>query len=154
LASGASLDQFYERSVMTAADARCGLFAEPVAAALAAGQAQARGAALRAGVAPETLSAAAQRARQAADRAACDSSDRDLAAARVRSAFEGYAKRGAMTYRSDLAEWRAERSGPGPAARWRLSQSAGFGADRVVFGLAGRDRADLVLALASFQDGA
>src|SRR4029079_12152326 len=44
------VDTFYERAVMTAADERCRLFTPQVASALAAGRAQARGAALRAGV--------------------------------------------------------------------------------------------------------
>src|ERR1700758_2248360 len=51
------LDLVYERTVMTAADARCDLFTPEISAALAAAQAQAHGAALRAGAAPDAVRA-------------------------------------------------------------------------------------------------
>jgi len=57
LANAQPADLFYERTVMTAADARCDLFAPEVGAALAAATAQARGAALRAGASAEALRA-------------------------------------------------------------------------------------------------
>ncbi|MCI3133742.1 hypothetical protein MQH10_15865, partial [Phenylobacterium aquaticum] len=43
LASASSLDLFYERTVMAAADTRCGLFSGGVGSALAAARVQARG---------------------------------------------------------------------------------------------------------------
>jgi len=48
-------DLFYERTVMSAADSRCGLFTPEVSAALASAAAQARGAAIRAGTDPRDL---------------------------------------------------------------------------------------------------
>ena len=39
VSTAGAADLFYERTVMTAADARCGLFEPQIAAALAAGQA-------------------------------------------------------------------------------------------------------------------
>ena len=42
-------DAYYERTVMSVADARCRLFTPEIASALSAARAQARGAALRAG---------------------------------------------------------------------------------------------------------
>lgn len=151
MAHADSLELFYERSVMTAADARCGLFAEPIAAALAASRAQARGAAMRAGTDPAALTATDQRAQQAAARVACDSSDMLTAANRVRTAFEGYAKISRMSYPGDVAEWRADRSRT-KTARWRLSQTTTFGQDQMVFGLVGQT--DAVMAVARFEDGA
>src|SRR4051812_17574997 len=76
------VDVFYERAVMTAADERCRLFTPPVASALAAGRVQARGAALRSGVSPESLDATEARARAAAMATSCASPDIALAANR------------------------------------------------------------------------
>jgi hypothetical protein len=57
-----------------------------------------------------------------------------------------------MIYPGDTADWRADR-GTGRAARWRLSQESRFGADRMTFGLAGRDGANGLMAVATFADG-
>src|SRR5512140_3638756 len=80
-------DLFYERAVMSAADQRCGLFTPDVGAALAAATAQARGAALRAGVPADALRATQRAAQAKAAGADCRSADVATAAARVRSAF-------------------------------------------------------------------
>ena len=66
---------FYERSFVLAANQRCGLFARPVAAALDAAAWQARGAALRAGVAEVELAARAARARTRAALTSCANQD-------------------------------------------------------------------------------
>jgi hypothetical protein len=147
------VDLFYERTVMSAADARCGLFATDVAAALAAATAQARGAALRAGTSADTLRQTEQGARAKAAGADCASPDIATAAARVRTAFSGFAKMTRLTYAGDVAGWQADRN-IGRSARWRLSQDASFGADRMAFGLAGRDGPGVLLAVADFTDGA
>jgi len=147
------LEVLYERTVMTAANERCGLFAPPVGAALDAGRAQARNAALRAGADPQKLAATEQRARAAAGRVACNSTDLVVAAARVRTAFESYAKLTRMAYPGDLSSWRADR-GAGRAARWRLAQDVTFGWNRMTFGLAGREGEDALVAVAAFPDGA
>jgi hypothetical protein len=146
-------DLFYERTVMTAAQARCGLFAPDVAAALAAGAAQARGAALRAGASAQSLRQVERAANARADQAACASPDLAIAAARVKTAFQGFAKVERLTYPGDIADWRADR-GAGRAARWKLSQEVGFGADHMAFGLAGRDNPGVLIAVARFADGA
>ena len=145
-------DLFYERTVMTAADARCGLFKAPVAAALEASRMQARGASLRAGLDKSGVASIERRARAKAAAAPCDSDDIAVAAARVRQAFDGYAQLSRMTYPGELAEWRADRAS-GAAFRWRLQQTASFGWNRMVFGLAGRDGADALMAVAQFPDG-
>lgn len=152
VATAGAVDLFYERTVMTVADSRCGLFEGPVGAALAAGQAQARGAVLRAGTDRATLRAVEARARQKASTIACDSQDLNIAANRVREAFDGYAQMGRMTYPGDHAPWLADRAS-GEAARWRLQQQVSFGWNRMVFGLAGRDGANALMAVASFPDG-
>ena len=153
LAHAQPVDLFYERTVMGAADARCGLFAPDVASALAAGAAQARGAALRAGVSAEALREAERIARAKAATADCGSRDLVLAAARVRNAFSGYAKLTRLTYAGDVADWRADRN-IGRNARWRLAQDTSFGGDQMAFGLAGRDGAGALVAVAQFADGA
>ena len=152
VATAGAVDLFYERTVMTAADSRCGLFDAPVGAALVASQAQARGAVLRAGTDRATLKAVENRARLKAAATPCDSEDLNLAADRVRQAFDGYAQLDRMSYPGDHAGWLADR-GSGQAARWRLQQQATFGWNRMVFGLAGRHGANALMAVASFSDG-
>lgn len=144
-------DLFFERMVMSAVDDRCNLFTPGVSAALAAGAAQARGAALRAGSDAKTLKAMEQEARGRAMYIDCKSQPVTNAAARVQSAFAGYQRVQRMVYRGDLTEWRADR-GVGRTARWRLSQSADFGSNRMIFGLAGREGASALVAVASFSD--
>jgi hypothetical protein len=152
-ARAAPLDVFYERTVMTAADARCRLFAPPVGAALASGQAQARNTALRAGSPESVIDATEQRARAKAAAVDCASADLETAAERVRNAFEGYSKITRMRYPGDMGDWRADR-GAGRTIRWRLAQDAAFGWDRMIFGLAGRDGEGVLIAVADFADGA
>jgi len=144
---------YYERAVMAAADARCGLFAPEISAALAAGAAQARGAALRAGTSSESLKALERTAQAKASQAACNSPDIATAAARVKAAFAGYARVTRLTYAGDVAGWRADRDA-GRTARWRLAQETGFGPDRLTFGLAGVQGADALVAVARFADDA
>ena len=146
-------DLFYERTVMSAADDRCDLFAPEVGAALAASAAQARGAALRAGTSFDTLRTIETNARSKAAQAGCRSPDIATAAARVKTAFSGYAKITRLTYPGDVAPWRADRTGA-RSTSWRLSQDASFGPDRMAFGLAGRDGPGVLLAVARFADGA
>lgn len=150
-AAGAA-DLFYERTMMAAADQRCGLFEPAVSAALAAGRIQAQGAALRAGASRTSLVKVERRATVKAAATSCASPDLALAASRVRNAYEAYAQLSRMSYPGEMAEWRADRTG-GAAVRWRLRQSASFGVNRMVFGLAGRDGATALVAVGNFPDG-
>jgi hypothetical protein len=152
LAAAGPVDLFYERTVMTAADARCGLFEPALGAALAAAQVQARGAALRGGVAEEVLAQVDRQARAKASQSPCDSADLATAAGRVKDAFEGFARLTRMNYPGEVADWRADR-GTGRAARWRLRQSTAFGWDKMVFGLAGREGGDALMTVGMFADG-
>ena len=146
-------DLFFERTVMSAAGERCRLFTPEVAAALAAGAAQARGAALRAGADARTLKAVEADARGRAARISCESRDLATAANQVRDAFAGYQRVTRMTYQGDVAGWRADRGG-GPRARGRVAQDPAFGANRVTFGLAGRGGAGALGAVADFPGAA
>lgn len=151
LASSAA-DLFYERTVMTAADARCGLFTPALGQSLVAAQAQARGAALRAGADAAQLSDIQRRAEAKAAATACDSPDLRVAAGRVRSAFDGFQRITRLSYPGDLTAWQADRTYTASSI-WRLAQPAQFGADRMIFGLAGRDAPGALVAVVSFADG-
>jgi hypothetical protein len=146
------LDLVYERTVMTVADRRCSLFTPDVSAALAAAQAQARGAARRGGASPDALRTVEDRARTKAAGTDCASRDLATAAGRVREAFAGYARLQRIDYPGERAAWRADRTGIG-SIRWRLAQDARFGPDRMTFGLAGRQTPGVLIAVAQFVDG-
>ena len=154
LAGAAALDLFYERSVMVAANARCGLFTPAIATALEAAKAQARGASLRSGVEEDRLAQVEQQAASRAGGADCASRDVTLAAARVRQAFEGYARLNSIDYPGEIAAWRAEHVVPAAGtAGWGLAQSTRFGFDRMTFGLAVRGAGRPLMAVAVFSDG-
>ncbi|WP_293419236.1 hypothetical protein [Phenylobacterium sp.] len=152
-AAAGPLDLYVERTAMTAADARCGLFGEELRAALDAGRLQARNAAVRAGADPEAIARADRQAVAAATRSACDSDSLRSAADHVRAAFDGFSQTRRITYPGERADWRADRTAGGEQHRWRLAQDAAFDGGRMVFGLAGRDGRPVLLALASFADG-
>jgi hypothetical protein len=145
---------FYQRSVMTAADGACRLFAPDIGAALAAAKAQARGAALRSGVDPASLAGIETRAAAVVGAAGCRSADIATAAARVRSAFEGYLHLDRMEYPGELAAWTAMRPPNDGIAHWRVYQRARFGWDVMMFGLVGHGPERPLMAVASFADDA
>ncbi|OXE37588.1 MAG: hypothetical protein CGW95_00785 [Phenylobacterium zucineum] len=136
---------------MSAADVRCGLFDPSVGSALNVAKYQARGAALRAGTSAATLQAISQKARIKAYAISCTSPDLALAAGRVRTAFDSYAKMLKMDYPGDIVGWKADRSSSHVAARWRLTQDVTQNGDRLLFGLAGRSGANALLALVHFK---
>jgi hypothetical protein len=140
---------FYERALMSAAGARCGLFAPDIAAALSSATQQARGAALRAGVGRAALAATEKRAQAKAWATPCASPDLSTAAVRVRSAFAGYARIDRMDFPGDASGWKAARGVNGQtASAWRLAQTAA-GPGPMVFGVAadaGEDRLTAVAA--------
>ncbi len=152
-AHAAAVDNYYERAVMSAANQRCGLFPANLASALGAAEAQARGAALRSGLSSATLAQVGERARDQAARTACNSADLAVAAGRVRSAFEGYARLYQMTFAGDAASWKADRAASANIRRWRLYQPSKFGWDTMIFGLAGRTEPPAMFAVANFNDG-
>ncbi len=139
---------------MSAAGARCDLFNADIAAALAASQAQARNTALRGGAETADLDATLGRANARAAAAPCQGPDVKQAADRVRQAFKAYAGLHAMTFPGVLGDWRAVREQTVVNRVWRLSQTSRSGADRVAFGLAGRQGQDAITVVAAFADGA
>ncbi|MDP1629902.1 MAG: hypothetical protein Q8L66_00605 [Caulobacter sp.] len=153
-AAGGAMDLYYERSLMISANTRCALFDPRMGAALEAARAQARGAALRAGATDDTLRVVASRARTRAAGAACESDDIKMAASRVRKAFDGYSRLSRMTYPGDMSQWLADRTISREGPLWRLAQTSSFGWDQMVFGLGGNGGRDVLLASASFADGA
>lgn len=124
---------YYERSLMLAADARCGLFEPQVRAALDASTHQARGAALRAGAGADDLSATRIRAQSRARAADCASDDLATAAGRVRDGFAGWRRTARMTFPGDGQDWSADRTRYARDA-WRLSQTGRFRSAPVIFG--------------------
>lgn len=141
---------YYERSLMLAADARCGLFEPGVRAALAASAHQALGAALRAGAADPDLSATRARATARARSTDCGSGDLGVAAARVRDGFAGWLRTARMTFPGERQHWRADRTRH-PRDAWRLRQSGRFRSAPVIFGQAAdADGAGGLAAVVSF----
>lgn len=137
---------------MRAADQKCGLFAPEVGQALAAATVQARGAALRAGADPETLSATDRAAQARASSLDCRSPAVAAAAQQVRNAFQGFTRISRITYPGDLAAWQADRVGV-PGLYWGLKQDVRFGGDALTFGLAGREGTSALIAVGRFADG-
>ncbi|WP_292105724.1 hypothetical protein [Brevundimonas sp.] len=124
---------YYERSLMLAADARCGLFEPQVRAALDVSAHQARGAALRAGATSDELANTGARAVLRARTADCASDDLTTAAARVRDGFAGWRRTARMTFPGERQDWSADRTRYGRDA-WRLSQTGRFRSAPVTFG--------------------
>jgi len=153
-AHAAASDLYYERALMSAAHVRCGLFTPQIASALDAGRAQARGAALRSGVEPEALAGIEGRAKAKAAQTSCTSADLTSAAGRVRTGFEAYSKKYRETYAGDVAGWTAERNLSAKTPTWGLTQPVAFGADRMIFGLAGSNGTGHLTATVLFADAA
>lgn len=124
----------FERSLMLAADARCGLFDPAVSQALAAGAAQALGAARRSGLAVEAADALQARARARASAVACTSPELALAASRVRTAFAGWVATARMTFSGPAGDWIVDRYPRSLSQGWTLRQDGRVGARRLVFG--------------------
>ena len=154
LAHADALGAYYERSVMTAANQRCGLFTPDLASALATAQAQARGAALRSGASTGVLTQIQERASGRAGSVACTSPDIIKAANRVRGAFDGFSRLQRMNFPGDTSDWMANRGVSRLIPVWKLSQTARFGGASLVFGLAGKGDARVLLAVVGFPDNA
>ena len=136
-ASAGPANVFYERTLMSAAGERCGLFTPAVASALMASSRQAKGAALRGGASADSLRSVEERARSVAMSTPCNGPDLATAAGRVRTAFNGYSQINSMDFPGAFGSWRADRRSPAKdGANWRLSQSARANGGQVVFGMA------------------
>ena len=148
------LDLYRERVAMSAAGGQCQLFDAGTAAALAAGSAQARTAALRAGYAVQALDNGAADARAQVARMACGSPRLQRAAAEARDAFRAYSGLRRMTFPGDVSAWRADRGMSQQSGAWRLAQDAWAGEDKVVFGVAGQQGAQTMALSVASSDSA
>ena len=154
LAATPGSEAYYERALMQAADARCHLFSPALGSALAAAAAQARGAALRAGATNKGLAARALQAQAKQAGLACNAKDLNVAAGRVRGAFDGYSKLIRLSFPGDDADWHADRTLPMHTPIWRLSQRAAGAGAPLVFGLAGDNAHPAqLLAVGDFGSG-
>jgi hypothetical protein len=152
--AASALDLYYERSLMAEAGSLCGLFTPQVQSALVSAREQARGAALRSGVANRDLQATGERARSRARSAGCNSRDIAVAAQRVRSGFEGYAWLVRQDFPGDISGWKADRSVSSQRLLWRLTQDVRQGPVQMRFGIVGRTGTDSLMAVVSFPGGA
>jgi hypothetical protein len=123
--AGSASDLFYERSLISAAGARCKLFDSSISAALAASARQTRNAALRGGADADALDALESRALDKAAGVPCASPDLATVAQRVRTGFAGFARTNFMSFPGGVATWKADRGATvGAGAAWRLAQTA------------------------------
>ncbi len=132
----------YERTLMREAGARCKLFEPRVQAALAAGAAQARGSALRAGAAEAAVNLAERDARAKAAAVPCASPDLRVAAQRVRAAFTGWSRQSTLALPGSRGEWRARRWPDRPGPFWALASSGVLGGRAFTVGLRVAGRSD------------
>ncbi len=145
---------FRERTAMLATGERCRLFDADTTAALDAGRAQARTAALRAGTESDALDRGADQARAQVAPLACNAPIVMREAQRVKSAFALYSGMHRMSFPGDVGAWRADRTLAVHNASWMLAQDAFAGQDRVVFGLAGREGGQAITVAVASPDGA
>lgn len=148
-ASGGPADTYYERAFVVAADARCDLFQPQIGRALTAATAQARGAALRSGVAASDLTEVAWRARARAGSVSCADPDLAVVRDRVDGAFAGWARTARMTFPGDRFDWVANRSAYSRPT-WRLQQASLVGSSPVAFGYAGEGDEAALTAVVSW----
>jgi hypothetical protein len=152
-AAASSLDLYYERAIMSAVDAKCGLFEPPVASALNVAKFQAQQRSLAGGDRRRRASQDfSESPSQGLRHLLFVSGPRDRCRA-VRSAFDSYARMLKMDYPGDIVGWKANRGSSNLAFRWRLTQDVTQNGDRLLFGLAGRTGANALLALAHFKNG-
>jgi hypothetical protein len=153
-AAQSPFELYRERTAMLATGDRCGLFDAPTRAALAAGQSQARTAALRAGADDQSLDRGAATAKLQVAGLACAAPIVQREAKRVRDAYVLYSGLHRMSFPGDVGAWRADRTLSVHSASWMLAQDAFAGQDKVVFGLAGREGEQAMTVAVSDPDGA
>jgi hypothetical protein len=115
---------FGERVAMRALDQRCNLLANGPRRALGGFMAQARGAALRAGVGASQLNLIASQATQAAAAKPCNDALVRAEAARVIGAHKSWRTQMTATYPGVVRNWQVDRSG---LDSWRAVQETGSG---------------------------
>ena len=153
-AEASALETYYERALISVADARCRLFEPGISAALAAGAAQARGAALRSGEDEDQVALVGDRARTKAYSQSCQSADLAAVATRVRDGYKGFASLIRMDYPGDVKSWAAIRMDSTTGRIWNLSQNTTFGRDTLTFGITHYNGSRELIAVTQFADGA
>lgn len=121
---------YYERALLLAADDKCALLTPDLHRALRVSEAQARGAALRAGLQEAGLAQIAGNAKRAIGALACSDPEITTRAARARNAFAQFRIQKAEDFPGNQRVWRARRIAP--LAGWALVQDL---AGRAQFGL-------------------
>ncbi len=111
---------FYERAILLAADEKCRLFAPDLRRALRVSEAQARGAALRAGLAEPALARIGANAKQAIALTPCLDPEITGRATRARDAFAQFRLQKSQDFAGNQRIWRARRIAP--LAGWVLVQ--------------------------------
>lgn len=134
---------FLERSAISAADEKCGLFSEGERLALKSGLYQAEGELLRAKIDPGEIEQMSRDVRVHARQMSCDHPDVSAVAATVRSSYRQFSRTGYLEYPSGRSTWGASRS---PHDQWAVSQTDK--ASSYVFGLHQEEKSPGVLKLA------
>ncbi|MAK62794.1 MAG: hypothetical protein CMK09_17635 [Ponticaulis sp.] len=101
---------FLERTSLRAADEKCGYFTELERTALTAGQLQARGALLRAGVDINAIESAASEVERFANMQDCGSEDFMTAAGYLKDSFSAFIGTMVMDFTGAESIWKASRS--------------------------------------------
>jgi len=149
-----AVDTYYEHTLMSAADARCHLFAPQLSTALNVAKALSRGAALRSGIDEQVLADTGARAERRAAIEPCNSADLATVADREKSGFEVFSRLQAVSYKGDFRTWWVKRQSSASGRVWNLYQPAEFGSDALTFGIAGSSGVSELITVAQFADGA
>jgi len=139
---------FLERTSLKAADEKCGYFTELERAALSAGQLQARGALLRAGLPSDAIESAAKEVTRFANTQDCGSKDFMQAVGHLRGAFAAFIGTMVMDFPGDEYNWSASRS---RWDTWRIVQNGSTEDYLYQFGLLAPDIDDPDAFPASFS---
>lgn len=139
---------FLERTSLKAADEKCGYFTELERAALSAGQLQARGALLRAGLPSDSIESAAREVTRFANTQDCGSKDFMQAVGHLRGAFAAFIGTMVMEFPGDEHDWSASRS---RWDTWRIVQNGSTEDYLFQFGLLAPDVEDPDAFPASFS---
>lgn len=135
-AADATRQAYHERSLVLAANDRCGLFQPAVELALRAAALQTRGVLLRAGVETPAVGAIASRARREAGSLSCSDPALRERTERIVHAFDRWGRAARLEFPASRASWRVDRFQRSETG-WRLVQDSQVGRSPVRFGLAG-----------------
>ena len=139
---------FLERTSLRAADEKCGYFTDLERAALEAGQLQARGALLRAGLPAKDIDTAANEVTRYANTQDCGAADFKAAVLHLQDAFSAFVGTMVMDFVGAETTWKASRS---RWDTWRVVQDGSTDDYLFQFGLLAPDMSDPDAFPASFS---